>query len=173
MQKTEIKAAGTGDVQELGMLVNSAYRGESSKAGWTTEAHFLDGIRIDIEALRELIEMQGSVILTAIEDGKIIGCVNLQKQGSKLYLGMLTVSPLIQARGIGKELLKASEVYAVKQLCGSIVMTVISIRSELIEWYKRRGYNLTGEKKAFPSDNARLGLPRQNLELAVMEKYLT
>lgn len=168
----EIRTASVQDLQDLDLLINSAYRGESSKAGWTTEAHLLEGIRTDEDSLRELVDKPGSIILTAIQNQKIIGCVNLQKMGDQLYLGMLTVSPVIQARGIGKELLKASEAYAVEQGFHSVVMTVISIRTELIEWYERRGYHTTGEKQPFPSNNSKFGLPLQELEFVVMEKRL-
>jgi ribosomal protein S18 acetylase RimI-like enzyme len=170
MQTIEFKTAGFEDLPVLELLINSAYRGESSKAGWTTEADLLEGIRTDQEGLRELVERPGSVILTAIQNQRIIGCVNLQKMGNRLYLGMLTVSPQIQARGIGKELLKASEAYAINHGCQSVIMTVISVRTELIEWYERRGYHFTGERQPFPSGNPRFGIPLQDLEFVVMEK---
>jgi ribosomal protein S18 acetylase RimI-like enzyme len=88
-----------------------------------------------------------------------------------MYLGMLTVSPELQARGIGKELLKAAEEYAVTKSCFSMVMTVITLRNELIELYMRRGYRDTGERKPFPGD-PRFGIPKQPLEFLVMEKPL-
>jgi len=102
---------------------------------------------------------------------QIRGCVYLQKQEMKLYLGMLTVFPALQAKGIGKKLLKAAEVYATGQQCTIITMTVITIRHELIEWYQRHGYQPTGEKKPFLS-NAKFRIPKQPLELMVLEKQL-
>ena len=101
-----------------------------------------------------------------------MGCVYLQTQEEKLYLGMLTVKPDIQAQGIGKRLLQAAEEYAQMQQCGAIKITVISLRKELIDWYERRGYKNTGEKKPFPSSDPRFGLPKQELEFIVMEKKL-
>ena len=88
-----------------------------------------------------------------------------------MYLGMLTVSPELQARGIGKELMKVAEEYAVTKGCFSMVMTVITLRNELIEWYVRRGYRDTGQRKPFPGD-LRFGIPKQPLEFLVMEKPL-
>ena len=169
-----IKLASTEDVPDLVKLVNSAYRGESSKKGWTTEADLLAGIRTDEDALSRMINRGDSVLLKCLNNlQELVGCVYLQKQDEKLYLGMLTVSPEIQAKGIGKTLLKASEEYAQTQECTSIIMTVISLRKELIHWYERHGYKPTGAKKPFPND-PRFGVQKQPLEFIVMEKkFLT
>jgi N-acetylglutamate synthase-like GNAT family acetyltransferase len=160
------------DIPQLVSLVNSAYRGDSSKKGWTTEADLLDGIRTDEEALGKMIRQPDSVILKFTNNhNDLVGCVNLQKQGDKMYLGMLTVSPYIQAQGIGKEIVKIAEEYATQQGCSSVVMTVITVRHELIKWYERRGYHQTQEKRPFPKD-PRFGIPKQPLEFVVMEKQL-
>ena len=160
------------DVPALVKLVNSAYRGEGSKQGWTTEADLLDGLRADDTLLSEMINQPGAVILKC-ESGEsgIIGCVNLQQQSGKLYLGMLTVSPAMQAHGIGKQMLAAAEEYAHQHHCKGIVMTVISVRGELIAWYERHGYVKTGETKPFPAEE-RFGIPKQHLEFIVLEKII-
>lgn len=171
-----ITVATTNDIPALVKLVNSAYRGESSKKGWTTEADFLGGIRTDEDALSRMVNRGDSVMLKCMnEKNELAGCVYLQKQEEKLYLGMLTVDPTIQAKGIGKLLLKASEEYAQTQECKAITMTVISLRKELIHWYERHGYKATGARKPFPND-PRFGVQKQPLEFIVMEKpiaYLT
>jgi ribosomal protein S18 acetylase RimI-like enzyme len=160
------------DVPQLVKLVNSAYRGETSKKGWTTEADLVDGIRTDEVSLKEMIQKPNAALLKYLdEDGAIAGSVYLQKQQEKLYLGMLTVSPEIQAKGIGKQLLQASEKYALDVECTTITMTVISVRKELIDWYERHGYRSTGEKEPFPTD-VKFGIPKQPLEFIVMEKHL-
>lgn len=164
--------AGDADIPQLVSLVNSAYRGDSSKKGWTTEADLLDGIRTDEEALGKMIHQPDSVILKFTNNqNDLVGCVNLQKQEDKMYLGMLTVSPYIQAQGIGKEIVNVAEEYAKQQGCSSVVMTVITVRHELIKWYERRGYHQTQEKRPFPKD-PRFGIPKQPLEFVVMEKQL-
>lgn len=161
------------DVPVLNVLINSAYRGESSKKGWTTEADLLDGIRTDSESLSELLNKPGSVMLLyKNDDEKIVGCVNLQKQNDKIYLGMLTVNPELQGGGVGKRLLKASEDYAKENGCTKIYMTVISLRKELIAWYERQGYHVTGEKKPFPMNDPKFGLPKTQLDFIVMEKNI-
>lgn len=154
------------------MLVNSAYRGEISRQGWTTEADLLDGTRIDEAAMSELISQPATTLLKYEQDGNLLGCVELRKQNDKLYLGMLSVQPDQQDKGIGKALLKAAETFALEQKCTAIFMTVISIRKELIDWYIRHGYHLTGERKPFIVPDARWGIPKKELEFVVVEKEL-
>lgn len=166
-----ISRATAADITELNVLVNSAYRGDSSKKGWTTEADLLGGIRTDEESLAALLNKENSVMLVHRNDeGKIIGCVNLQQHNDKVYLGMLTVNPELQGGGVGKLLLKACDDYTKQMGCHKLYMTVISIRTELIDWYKRHGYKETGERKPFPMDDPKFGLPKVPLEFIVLEK---
>lgn len=167
----EINKATIKDIPQLEKLINSAYRGEESKKGWTTEADLLEGRRINAEGLEKIINTPGSVILKCSnEENNIIGCVYLKKNDHKMYLGMLTVSPTLQAGGIGKKILKAAEEYAAKQNCDTIEMTVISLRHELIAWYNRQGYYDTGERSPFPEDT--LSTKKRSLEFIKMEKSL-
>ena len=168
-----ITTAQLDDVPALALLINSAYRGDSSRKGWTTEANLLDGIRIDEASLVTILLNKEETILlyTLDESSEIIGCVHLQPNHNKLYLGMLTVSPEHQAKGIGKQLLSASEAYAREYKYPAIFMTVISIREELIEWYQRHGYLKTGERKPFPMDS-KFGLPKRLLEFELLEKRI-
>ena len=160
------------DIAALNILVNSAYRGETSKQGWTTEADLLDGIRTDEESLKQLMHQPNSFILKYEEENKILGCVYLKKEDDKLYLGMLTVSPQLQKKGLGRILLLASEEEARKRNCSAVFMSVISKRTELINWYKKRGYYDTGITKPFPENDPRLGIPKTKLEFIVLEKKL-
>jgi ribosomal protein S18 acetylase RimI-like enzyme len=168
----EITTAKTEDATELDILVNSAYRGDSSRKGWTTEADLLDGTRTDAAAIKEMINTPGLTMLKYVEDGKILGCVELRKEKEKLYLGMLTVQPDLQGKGLGKKLLKAAEAEAKRQGCNAIFMTVISDRKELIDWYLRHGYSNTGERKPFAFNDPRFGQPKKQLEFVVLEKQL-
>jgi ribosomal protein S18 acetylase RimI-like enzyme len=161
------------DIPELEALINSAYRGEASKKGWTTEADLLKGeIRTNEETIEELMQTNGAVFLKYINDqNELEGCVFLDKKENKLYLGMLSVSPILQAKGTGKQLMNAAAVYAKQQGCHSIFMRVISVRHELISWYEKQGYTQTGQTEAFPTDN-RFGIPTQPLEFLIMEKMI-
>jgi predicted N-acetyltransferase YhbS len=168
----KIKRATSADVPALNKLVNSAYRGESSRKGWATEADLIDGTRIDEAAMLDLINDKNTTVLKYTEDGVILGCVELRKEGDTLYLGMLSVQPDLQAKGIGKKLMFAGEDFARKQGCKKVSMTVVSVREKLIEWYVRHGYSLTGERKPFKMPDERFGIPRQPLEFVFMEKVL-
>jgi len=158
------------DIPALVELVNKAYRNTDVNAGWTTEAELFEGARANEESLKHLLTQPHSVILKYTKDNSIIGCVFLQKQEEKLYLGVLAVAPEFQNKGIGKELLFAAEEYAYNHKCNTITMTVISIRYELVEWYKRRGYHETGQVKSFPND--KVNRPNRSLELLVLEKII-
>ena len=166
-----IKKATLADADELTKLINSAYRGESSQKGWTTEAHLLDGIRIDEPTMAEYLQDADTTILKYTNpDGAIIGSVYLQVRMQKLYLGMLTVSPTLQTNGIGRQLLHEAERIAHQLNCRVIFMTVISsTRHELISWYERRGYQATGKIVPFPEDT-KFGVTKSFIELAVFEK---
>ncbi|MDL5049161.1 GNAT family N-acetyltransferase [Oscillatoria amoena NRMC-F 0135] len=160
------------DASELSVLVNSAYRGDTGRQGWTTEADLIDGSRTDADLLQAVIEAPGSMILKYVENGKIMGCVELRKENDKLYLGMLTVNPAIQGKGIGKALLKASEDEARRQNCNSIFMNVLTDRKELIDWYVRHGYRDSGKRKPFAFTDPRFGFPKKRLEFMIMEKSM-
>jgi len=161
-------AAGVAAIRDL---LNAAYRGESSKQGWTTEAGLIAGeTRTNDEIVLNAIKQAGSVILIYKED-KILGCVNLQQHGNRLYLGMFSVLPTLQGGGIGKKLLLAAEEYAFYLKCQAIYMSVISVRTELIDWYKRHGYTDTGERKPFIEDGV-TGVHLQTLEFMILEKSL-
>ena len=167
-----ISKAKEADIDALVALVNSAYRGESSKQGWTTEADLLDGSRTDAQTMFLEMQNQNQQFLKAVDPfNKIIGCVSLVKKDTLLYLGMLTVQPTIQAKGIGKALLDAAENTAISLGLDTIEMTVISIRTTLIDWYIRKGYQLTGETQPFPTDQ-KFGIQKQALMFCVLRKKL-
>ncbi|MFZ4058953.1 MAG: GNAT family N-acetyltransferase [Ferruginibacter sp.] len=167
-----ISAATINDVKALNQLVNSAYRGDSSRKGWTTEADLLDGIRTSEAALLNIIEGK-AILLKYEENHQLKACVLLEPKAQKLYLGMLTVDPELQGKGIGKLLLASAEQEAQRLQCTAIFMTVISIRKELIDWYIRHGYRFTGETQPFPMHDPAFGLPKQPLEFWVLEKVIS
>jgi ribosomal protein S18 acetylase RimI-like enzyme len=160
------------DIPALTTLINSAYRGESSKKGWTTEAHLLEGKRTDEPEMTEIFLDPKNTILKFTENDKIIGSVLLVEKEHQLYLGMLTVSPELQNSGIGKKLLAEAENHAKMLGLSSIIMTVISVRDELVAWYKRRGYVDTGEREAFPESGIHVTVSNEPLEFIYLEKKL-
>ena len=172
MQNLNFSIASDADIPDLEKLVNSAYRGDVSKKGWTTEAHLLDGIRTDEENLREMMGWSDAQFLKCTTSAdELVGCVFLKKMEEKMYLGMLTVSPFQQANGIGKQLLNAAEKHALNHGCERIEMTVITDRTDLISWYERHGYVCTNETRPFPKD-PRYGIPKKPLSFVVLTKQL-
>lgn len=165
------------DLDAIAALINSAYRGESSRRGWTTEADYIGGQRTDPQTLaRDLAAAPQALLMTWRDapDGLLLGCVWLEPhQDDSWYLGMLTVRPDLQARQLGREMLAAAEAYAAGRGARRMRITVVNVREELIAWYGRRGYARTGQSAPFPAGDPRFGLPvRDDLTLDAFEKAL-
>ena len=176
MVNLRFRPAQTEDLQRLTNLVNSAYRGESSKAGWTTEADMLGGQRTDPVTLASMITENQVILIAEVDTGPdLLACVYLKRKSSdEAYLGMLTVSPTLQANGLGRQVLNAAEEFAHRQWkCSIMSMRVIDIRPELISWYLRRGYSKTEKFEPFPYGDENFGIPkRPDLRFVVLEKTL-
>jgi GNAT superfamily N-acetyltransferase len=163
------------DIPALIDLVESAYRGDASRAGWTTEADILDGQRIDIGGLIESISTADSRILLAEKHNDMLACCHIKKQENDAgYFGMFSVRPGLQGSGIGKELLLEAERQVREDfLCPRMEMTVIDIRESLINFYERRGYVRTGIHQPFPYGDERFGIPkRDDLRFELLTKNL-
>jgi GNAT superfamily N-acetyltransferase len=166
------RAAAVADVPAIVALVESAYRGDVSKQGWTTEADMLEGQRTDPEGVADLITRAYSRVVLAERDGELVCCCHVEKQGDAGYFGMFAVSPTLQGGGVGKAVLAEAERVARDEWgCPRMEMTVITIRDSLIAWYERRGYVRTGVKKPFPYGDERFGIPkRDDLEFEILSK---
>jgi len=170
----ELRRATPSDIPGIVRLVESAYRGESSRAGWTTEADLLGGQRTDAEEIAELLALPHVRSIVAVRPGSLDGHVLLRRDPDAGYVGMLAVAPELQGAGLGKRLLAEAERCTLTDFgLGRTRMTVISLREELIAWYERHGYHRTGRREPFPYDNPRFGLPkRPDLEFVVLEHAL-
>lgn len=173
------RAATKDDTDAIVALVTSAYRGDSSRVGWTTEADLIDGNRIDAETLRGYIARPQSCVLLAerANDGgslELLGCAHVCIEDHAGYFGMFSIRPDLQGAGLGKRLLAQGERVARDDWkLPAMRMTVIDVRDELIDYYVRRGYRRTGIKKPFPATDPRFGIPkRDDLRFEVLEKAL-
>ena len=147
-----IRLAAPADLVRLHPVIERAYRGDSARGGWTHEADLLDDQRTDIATLAAILDAPGERLLVAERDGAIIGCVQISDRGDGTsYLGLLCVDPKRQAGGLGKRLVAQAEAQAVRTFnAARMEMTVIDSRIELIRYYERRGYRISGETRPFP-----------------------
>lgn len=173
MTELEFRNARIGDIPALVELVTSAYRGDVSRRGWTTEADFLDGNRIDPDVLRHDIERSHSRVVIAERNNQLLACAHVSEEDAAGYFGMFSVQPDLQGGGVGKALLhEAERMVRDEWKLRAMRMTVIDIRDELIAFYERRGYHRTGIYKPFPYGDARFGIPkRDDLRFEVLEKH--
>ncbi|MES2637631.1 MAG: GNAT family N-acetyltransferase [Pseudomonadota bacterium] len=147
------------DAQEIAVLINSAYRGESSREGWTTEADLLDGLRTTTQEIASMIKREDAFMLIGVLNDQIVATISCELQiiasKSTAHFGMIAVKPSLQNRGYGTEIIQAAEAMTYRQWrVAGFHMAVISIRNELIDFYVRLGFVRTGEFKEFPNESA-------------------
>lgn len=174
MDPLQFRTATEADIAPLVALVTRAYRGEASRAGWTTEADVLDGPRIDPELLRADIARPRSRVVVALRGDALEACAHVADDGGQGYFGMFAVEPVRQGGGTGRALLGECERIARDEWgLRRMRMSVIDLRRELIAWYERLGYRRTGEYRPFPYGDTRFGIPkRDDLRFEVLEKPL-
>ena len=174
MSTLAFRKAVEADIDAIVILVETSYRGDASRSGWTTEADLLDGMRIDAQRVRDDLERDGSLVLLGERHGQTLACANICIEDGAGYFGMFSVVPGLQGGGIGKQMLAEAERIAREDWQLSVMrMTVIDVRDELIAFYERRGYHRTGIHKPFPYGDTRFGIPkRDDLRFEILEKNL-
>lgn len=172
--KHAFRRATLADAPVIAALVESAYRGDASRAGWTTEADFLHGRRTDVAEIEALLSGGNGRFVLFERDGAVAASCYIERQGGACYFGMFSVHPPLQGAGIGRLVIEEVERIARDEWgCQRVEMTVIDIRAELIAWYERRGYLRTGRTKPFPYGDERFGLPqRDDLRFEYLMKEL-
>ncbi|MGV9264260.1 GNAT family N-acetyltransferase [Kitasatospora sp. NPDC003701] len=169
------RTATVADVPALLALVESAYRGDASRAGWTTEADLLDGQRTDAEGVTAAVTHPDGVVLLVERAGELVACCQLERRGRTAYFGMFSVSPGRQGGGVGRAVLtEAARIAGEEWGAVELEMTVIEQRADLIAWYERRGFHRTGIHSPFPYGDERFGIPRRpDLRFEKLVKDLT
>ncbi|MEY4556049.1 MAG: hypothetical protein RL093_1168 [Pseudomonadota bacterium] len=175
MTEITIRDAFAADIPALHALIESAYRGESSRAGWTTEADLLDGQRTDPDDLADILADPKQALLTAWRGEELVGCILIADRGEATgYFGMLSIRPTLQGGGLGRRLIEAAHAALAERFGARRVrISVLPQRETLIAWYERLGYRRTGDTLPFPYGNHRFGLPkRDDLYFVIMERPL-
>ncbi len=168
------------DAPYLVELIERAYRGPETAGSWASEAHLLKGPRTSLSEVSALIAREDSRFLIADLDGRVAACCLLQglerlpnTTTNAAYFGMFALDPSAQGAGLGKLVIAEAE-RCIQELWGAneMVMTVINLRTELIGWYQRRGYHLSGAVLPFPFSETS-GETTRDFHLVEMRKRLT
>ena len=168
-----IRTAKTDDVEQLVKLINLAYRAQSDRS-WTTEKVFVDGTRITKEQLnRDLNQSNFELLVGENEQGSLVGCIGLTFVSSSVEIGTFAIDPTVQNLGYGREMLNYVETYITQNYSSvrCLIMYVLDVRTELMAYYQRRGYQITGRTESYPVD-ADVGQPLVPIQLIEMEKVI-
>ena len=142
-----IRIATAADREAVRRLVNQAFEVERFlKRG--------GGDRLQSDGELEGLFERGTFLVTEEaglakeEDRSLAGCVYVEPRGDRAYLGLLSIAPVRQGAGLGKQLNAAAEQYAREQGCRWMDLRVLSPRQEqLLPVYRRLGYMETGTEE--------------------------
>jgi ribosomal protein S18 acetylase RimI-like enzyme len=168
----DIRLAFVGEAKAIAALIERAYRGEESLKSWTSEAGILTGPRTSLDEIKQLLTDPNSRFVVAMDGGALAACALIRNENGIGYFGMFAVRPDLQGAGLGRKMLDGAEGYA-RELwrLPKMYMTVINLREDLIAYYERRGYAVTGEQKPFPFAEG-MGAVRTDFHLVVLRKDL-
>ena len=143
------------DATDIADLVNTAYRGETSRLGWTTQADLLDGLRTSTSEVGQMIKRQDAFILMGALNNRVVATIACEQHENVAKFGMIAVKPSLQNKGYGKEMIQAAEAITLREWrVSGFYMSVITLRTELIQFYERLGYSRSGEFADFPQNEA-------------------
>jgi len=171
------RKASIDDISQLLDLINRAYREQTARS-WTNEAELVAGLRIDEQQLRQAFANQDfHMYITEMNNehssSAIVACIGLSFNLNEVEIGTFSVDPSLQNTGIGKTILSFAEEQAllIQPYLEAYVMYVLDVRTELVAYYQRRGYQLTELKIPYPIE-ANVGQPLRPIELQHMLKTI-
>jgi N-acetylglutamate synthase-like GNAT family acetyltransferase len=130
-----IRRATRADLPAVVSLINRAFQ---------VESFFLDSDRTNLGDVTQRFEL-GEFFLAESPEGQFLGCVYLEKRDERAYFGMLSVDPARKRTGLGRLLIETVENHARKKGCVAMDITVVNLRTELPPYYRRFGYEISGE----------------------------
>jgi GNAT superfamily N-acetyltransferase len=171
VSRLTFRFAARADAPAIAALIESGYRGDESRRGWTTEADLIEGNRTNVAEIEAYIADPNARFIMAFDGAALIGCALIKNDEGRGYFGMFAVKPALQGGGHGKQILAHAE-QQIRNLwdCTKVAMTVISIREDLIAYYERRGYARTSTKP-FPFESEP-GAKRTDFHFVVLTKPL-
>ena len=106
------------------------------------ERPFIGSDRIDREGTLKYLSAGQFLLLE--DSGSLVGCVYLKKKSARMYLGLLSIDPAQQGKGLGRKLMTAAEEFAVNSGCIAMDLRTISPRTDIQPFYAHFGYSVTG-----------------------------
>src|SRR5689334_20963027 len=140
-QSPEIRRAVLADAEQITAVINAAFR--------IVEGFFIDGNRIKLEEVQQSFE--SGAFLVATDEDALSGCVYVEPRGERAYLGLLSVDPARQQKGLGSRLMTAAEEYGREQGARFMDIYIVNLRTDLPPFYQQRGYYENGTTP-FPPD---------------------
>ena len=128
----QIRVAQPADVDALVALINAAF---------VVERIAIEGDRVDAGKVRAYMDRGQFLLLEALS---LLGCAYVELRGDHGYLGLLSVEPALQMRGLGRRLMAAAEQYFHEAGCIAVDLRIISARPELLRFYTKLGFRETG-----------------------------
>lgn len=173
MKPIRLATAQDAEICQIYQIVKWAYRGGKDKKSVFQEEHLITGDRIDVASIQEIISHPlhgtdgGSSLLVLEDETRVIGCIKVDTKAdsNEAELGLFAVDPDLAGQGHGRTLLNFALNYAGSLKKTTAVIWVLDCRADILGWYTRQGFVLTGETADFPDLKAKVGVPNPGLVL--------
>jgi N-acetylglutamate synthase-like GNAT family acetyltransferase len=136
-----VRRATSSDLPAIAALVNRAYK---------VESFFVDGDRTTAAELAQLMH-GGTFLVLEHNAGGLAAAIYVEAHQDAAYIGLLSVSPDMQGRGLGKRLVRIAEALGEAMGCQSAGLKIVNLREDLGRWYRSLGYAEVGASPYDPS----------------------